>query len=113
MDDSVDVSPSAHELPGHGINVRLVVDVELEDVGRAARELSGNALGQSARAAERGEHDLGPRLLRHLRDGERDAVVGEDTGDEQLLAFEEHAGGASCADGTDAHRGRARLKITP
>ena len=66
-----------------------LVDVELEDVGWVGQAL-GDALGDAHATAETGEDDLGPLTLRALGDGEGDRLLGEDAGDEQALAVEEH-----------------------
>ena len=54
------------------------------------------------RAADAGQQHLGSGLLRDLRDGEGHRIVGQDAGDEQLLAFEQHAAGPPGAGWTDA-----------
>ena len=77
------------DLP-HAVGERRQVigvrDVELDD-----RSLRGQPtrddLREAELAAERGEHHLGALLLREARDVERDRAVGQDAGDEELLAL--------------------------
>jgi hypothetical protein len=68
-----------------------VGDVELEDVG-LGREPPGHALREAHGSAERGEDDLRPLLLGAAGDREGDGGVGQHTGDEDALTFEEHRG---------------------
>ena len=51
------------------------------------RQPVGDALDQ-LHPVESGEHQLGARLLRHLRDVERDRGVGDDPRDEDPLTFQ-------------------------
>src|SRR5437764_900167 len=61
-------------------------------IGPAETRLTRTPRGPRARAAEAGEHDLGPELLRALGDVVGDRVARDDAGDEQLLAVEHHSG---------------------
>jgi hypothetical protein len=76
-------------LVGHGLDLRLVVRVHLQDVGGAGKAL-GRLLGQAHRPPERREDDLGTLLLDGLGDGERDRLARKYTRDEQLLPLEQH-----------------------
>ena len=82
-----------HYVDDSGDVVR-VVDVHLEHV-RGRGQLPRNLLRQANAPADVREENLRALLLCHLRDRERNAVVGQDAGDEQLLAVEAHASGAS------------------
>ncbi len=115
MQRAVQASPSVHDRRRDRADVIGVVDVHLHHVGLRG-QLAGDLLGQPHALADVREQDLGALLLRDLGCGEGDAVVGQDAGDEQLLAVEEHASGASssvmdrCA---PAARGRWRLVYRP
>ena len=84
--------PSGVEIGGHRREVALVVDVELEHVGRL-RQPGRGALGHAARSPEAGEHDLGAGALRLLGDGEGDALAGDHPGEQQALALEQRRRG--------------------
>ena len=66
--------------------VLLVLHVELQQRRRLGQPV-GDALDQP-HPVEPGQHQLGARLLRDLRDVERDRRVGDDPRDEDALALE-------------------------
>ena len=84
----------------NGIDVLGHRHVELEH-GRSARQLAGRALGERQTSTRAGEHDLGPLLLRELRDAERQRGVGEHAGDEDALAVEQSHGASDRRCGGD------------
>ena len=89
MEDAVERAPALLDVVDDGGDVVGVVDVELEDVGRVGQAV-GDPLRDPHPAAEAGEHDLRAFLLRALGDGVGDRALGEDPGDEQAAAFEQH-----------------------
>ena len=100
MQDAVHPAPAAVELTRHRGQMILVVDVELEHVGRL-RQARGCPLGHPHPASEPGQQDLGPCELRLARDREGDAAPGDDAGDEQPLA------------GQQVRRSKGRLRVEP
>src|SRR4029077_11729203 len=90
MQDAVEATPLAVDLPGQTGQVLLRVDVELQHVGRLG-QAGGGALGHPAGAAEAGQQDLGTGELGLPRDGEGDALPGEDARDQESLAGEHQA----------------------
>ena len=74
------------EVTGDHREVLLNGHVEFQDVGRVG-EFPRHSLRQAQPPAGAGEHDLGPLLLGQLGHAEGEGVIGEDSGDEQALAF--------------------------
>jgi hypothetical protein len=64
-----------------------VGDVELEHVD-GGRQLAGGAPGQRQPSAGTGQDDVGALFERQLGHPVRQRIIGEDTGDEEVLAVE-------------------------
>ena len=71
---------------GQRVEMLVVLHVEFQQ-RRRVRQPVGDALDQ-LHPVEPGEHQLGARLLGHLRDVERDRGVGDDPRDEDPLTFQ-------------------------
>ncbi|GAA2907023.1 hypothetical protein GCM10020220_115300 [Nonomuraea rubra] len=85
-DDAVEAVDVLADAGGEGVEVLVVLDVELQDRRRGGQAL-GDALHQ-AEAAEAGQDDGGALLLGQLGHRESDGGVRQDTGHEDPLAFE-------------------------
>jgi hypothetical protein len=97
--------PALLEVAAHGLDVGGVGDVELEDLGDRV-QLACRALGEAHRPPEAGEHHLGTLLLGQASHPERQRVVGEHPGDEQLPTIEQTHGTSQPWRGDDS-TGRA------
>jgi hypothetical protein len=103
--DAVEVGHVFAHPVGQRGEVVVVRDVELDD-GRGHGQPLGHGRRELHLAAERGEHHLGTLLLRQAGDVEGDGGVEEDTGDEELLALEQHLGGPFAGGGWRAGLGQ-------
>ncbi len=100
MEHTVDATPSLGEVVANGIEMLGHRHVQLEH-GRWRGQLAGRALGERKTSTRAGEHDLGPLLLRELRDAERERCIGEHAGDDDALSLEKTHGASDRRCGGD------------
>jgi hypothetical protein len=86
---SVDPAPAVAQRLGECREILVPVDVELDHLNRLGQPLRGS-LSHPLDAAEAGQQDLGPLLLRLLGGVEGDRVPGDDAGDQQALTRQNH-----------------------
>jgi hypothetical protein len=85
--EAVEPAPTLAQVVVQPLERALVVHVDVEHVG-GPWQVRGRAQREPPEAAEARQHDLGTRLLRLARDGERDALGRRDAGDEYPPAGE-------------------------
>src|SRR5205823_7183885 len=95
MDEPVEPAPALFERLRQRVDLLLVVDVHLQDLGSGFHP-AGTLLRQAHDPAETGQHDIRAFPLRHVGDRVRDARRGQDTGDQDFLALEDHRATSSC-----------------
>jgi hypothetical protein len=88
---AVETAPALLQLGAQRAEVFRIGDVELQDVG-FDRQLPGHPLRQAHGPSERCQHDLGALLLGAAGHREGDGLIGEYAGDQDALAFQQHAG---------------------
>src|SRR5438128_10988310 len=89
MDEPVEATPALLERLRQRIDLLLVVDVHLQDLGSRLHP-AGTLLRQAHYPAETGQDDIRAFPLCHVGDGVGDARRGQDTSDQDFLALEDH-----------------------
>src|SRR5712691_7897912 len=88
VDEPVEPAPALLERLGKSVDLFLVVDVHLQDLGGRFHP-AGALLGQAHDAPEAGQDDVGALFLCRLGNREGDAGWGEDAGNQDLLPLED------------------------